>query len=324
MPKSVDLEIPSGGTDLPAAPTAPQAKPRQRRRWPGRRHDRYTVAPLVLISANLSLFLVFFVWPAAIGLAYSFTSYTGIGSAPFVGLDNYRRLLEDSAFFAALVRTLIFTAGMVPLTFVVSLATAVLLVSPYSRGKPVARIVFFLPWLVSPIIVGVIWRWMFGENFGLVNYVITSLGGKEVAWQSNGNLSLIIVIIAGAWTHTALNMLLFIAALKNVPTSYYEAASLDGAGSWAKFRYITLPAIAPTSFIIILLTTIGSMKEYALFKSLNDGGPGTENNLVVQYIYTMGFQRAQIGYASAASFVLLLLLMAIAVVQLIINNRKEA
>ena len=288
------------------------------------RYDRYTLAPLLLISANFTLFALFFVWPAAIGLAYSFTSYTGVGSAPFVGLDNYRHLFEDSAFFAALLRTLFFTAGAVPLTFVAALTTAVLLVSPYGRGKGVARVVFFLPWLVSPIIAGVIWRWLFGENFGFVNYVITSLGGKEVAWQSDANLSLIIVIIASAWGNTAFNMLLFVAALKNVPTSYYEAASLDGAGSWAKFRYITLPAIAPTSFIVILLSTLHTMKEYALFQSLNGGGPGSENNLIVQYIYETGFKRAQIGYASAASFALMFILMVLAVVQLIVNNRREA
>ncbi len=326
MTKSVDesTEMLDGGTDLPVAKPRTSLPLKSRRLWPRRRYDRYTIAPLLLISANFALFAIFFVWPAVIGLMYSFTSYTGVGTAPFVGLDNYRNLLEDSAFFAALLRTLIFTAGMVPLTFVASLSTAVLLVSPYSRGKTVARVAFFLPWLVSPIIAGVIWRWMFGENFGLINYVITSLGGKEVAWQSNANLSLIIVMIAGAWMGTAFNMLLFIAALKNVPTSYYEAASLDGAGSWAKFRYITLPAIAPTSFLVILLTTLHAMKEYALFQSLNGGGPGTENNLVVQYIYTMGFQQAQIGYASAASFVLMFILMAIAVAQLIVNKRKEA
>jgi alpha-1,4-digalacturonate transport system permease protein len=310
-------------TELPAA-TGPSPGPRSRRLWPRRRFDRYTLAPLMLISGNLTLFLVFFLWPAVIGLFYSFTSYTGVGTAPWVGLENYRNLLDDSAFFAALVRTLIFTAGMVPLTFVASLLTAVLLVSPYSRGKSVARVAFFLPWLVSPIIAGVIWRWLFGENFGFVNFVITSLGGPEVAWQSHANLSLLIVMFAAAWMNTAINMLLFVAALKNVPISYYEAASLDGAGSWAKFRYITLPAIAPTSFLVILLTTLGSMKEYGLFQSLNGGGPGTDNNLIVQYIYTMGFKRAQIGYASAASFILMLILMAIAIAQLIVNKRKEA
>lgn len=294
-------------------------------RWGRKRHrNRYTGAPLVLISTNLALFVLFFIWPAVTGLAYSFTSYTGVGSAPFVGLDNYERLFQDEAFYAALIRTLIFTAAVVPLAFVASLGTAVLLVSPHTKGKPVARVIFFLPWLISPIIAGVIWRWLFGENFGLANFVITSLGGEPVSWQSNANLSLIVVVVASVWGTTAFNMLLFVAALKNVPTAYYEAASLDGAGSWAKFRRITLPAIAPTSFIVVLLSVLDSMKEYALIRAVNDGGPGTANNLLVQYIYTKGFDRAQIGYASAASFILMLVLMALAIAQLLLNRRKDA
>jgi alpha-1,4-digalacturonate transport system permease protein len=258
------------------------------------------------------------------GLYYSFTSYTGVGRAPFVGLDNYHRLFADAAFYAALLRTLFFAVMAVPLSYLLALGLAVLLVSPYTKGKPVARVVFFVPWLISPILVGVIWRWIVGENFGLVNYVITSLGGDAVAWQSDANLSLVVVAIAAAWSGTAFSMLLFIAAIKNVPASYYEAAAIDGASPWQRFRYITLPGIAPTSFIVVLLSTIGSMKEYALFVALNGGGPGTENNLVVQYIFTTGFQRGQIGYASAASFVLMLILMAIALFQLFVNRRREA
>ncbi|MEU4161575.1 sugar ABC transporter permease [Actinoplanes sp. NPDC026670] len=287
-----------------------------------RRHNSYTLAPLILISVNLLLFLTFFVWPAIIGLAYSFTSYTGVGDAPWVGLENYQELIGDADFYAALLRTLIYTACVVPLMFVMSLGIAYLLVSPYAKGKTVARVIFFLPWLISPIIAGVIWRWLFGENFGLVNFVITELGGDPVSWQSNGDLSLMIVVIVATWAGTAFNMLLFIAALKNVPVSYYEAADLDGANAWQKFRKITLPAIAPTSFIVMLLSTLHAMKEYTYFVAVNDGGPGTENNLIVQYIYETGFKRAQIGYASAASFVLLLILVVVAVLQLIASRRK--
>jgi alpha-1,4-digalacturonate transport system permease protein len=294
-----------------------------RSRWrPKRKFNSYTAAPLLMISVNLALFLLFFVGPALIGLNYSFTSYTGVGPAPYVGLDNYERLLGDSAFYAALWRTLIFTACVVPLTFIASLGTAYLLVSPYAKGKTVARVIFFMPWLISPIIAGVIWRWLFGENFGLVNFIITELGGKALPWQSNADLSLFIVIIAATWANTAFNMLLFVAALKNVPTSYYEAADLDGANAWQKFRRITLPAIAPTSFIVVLLSILGNMKEYGLVVAVNAGGPGTDNNLIVQYIYTTGFGRAQIGYASAASFVLLLILVLLAVVQLLASRRK--
>ena len=315
MVDSVQAEPRSVSAGGEPAPTRP-------RWWPKRKLNSYTTAPLLMISINLVLFLLFFIWPAAIGLNYSFTSYTGVGPAPYVGLDNYERLVNDSAFYAALWRTLIYTGAVVPLTFVASLGTAYLLVSQHSKGKTVTRVVFFMPWLISPIIAGVIWRWLFGENFGLVNFVITELGGKALPWQSNANLSLIVVVIAATWMGTAFNMLLFVAALKNVPTSYYEAADLDGANAWQKFRRITLPAIAPTSFIVVLLSTLHTMKEYGLIFAINAGGPGTQNNLIVQYIYTTGFRKAQIGYASAASFVLLLILVIIAVVQLLVSRRK--
>ncbi|MFJ9347501.1 carbohydrate ABC transporter permease [Streptomyces sp. NPDC101237] len=289
---------------------------------PGRR-TTHTLAPLVLIAANVVLFALFFVWPAVIGLVYSFTDYTGVGAFRFIGLDNYQNLFGDSTFYDALFRTLLYTVLVVPLNFVLSLLIANLVVSRRAKGASIARVVFFVPWLISPIVVGVLWRWLFGENFGLINYVVEKLGGHAIAWQSNADLSLGVVVMAGAWWGTAFSMLLFIAAIKNVPTSYYEAASLDGAGPWRQFTSITLPSIAPTSFIVILLNTINAMKEYPLFVSLNNGGPGTSNNLLVQYIYQTGFNRGQIGYASAASFVLMLILMAVAVVQLVANRRME-
>ncbi|MFI7404208.1 carbohydrate ABC transporter permease [Streptomyces sp. NPDC049541] len=290
---------------------------------PPRRRSKYTLAPLVLIAANVVLFALFFVWPAVIGLVYSFTNYTGVGAFQFIGLDNYHNLFGDSTFYDALSRTLLYTVLFVPLNFALSLLAANLVVNKHAKGTSVARVIFFIPWLLSPIVVGVLWRWLFGENFGLVNYVIEKLGGSAVPWQSNADLSLLVVVMAASWMWTGFTMLLFIAAIKNVPVSYYEAASLDGAGPWRQFFSITLPSIAPTSFIVILLNTINAMKEYPVFVSLNNGGPGTSNNLLVQYIYQTGFQRGQIGYASAASFVLMLILMAVAVVQLIVNRRVE-
>ncbi|MGW2516953.1 carbohydrate ABC transporter permease [Streptomyces sp. NPDC001617] len=290
---------------------------------PPRRRSKYTLAPLVLIAANVVLFGLFFVWPAVIGLIYSFTNYTGVGAFQFIGLENYHNLFGDSTFYDALSRTLLYTVLFVPLNFAVSLLAANLVVSKHAKGSSVARVIFFIPWLLSPIVVGVLWRWMFGENFGLVNYVIEKFGGSAVPWQSNADLSLLVVVMAAAWSWTGFTMLLFIAAIKNVPVSYYEAASLDGAGPWRQFFSITLPSIAPTSFIVILLNTINAMKEYPVFVALNNGGPGTSNNLLVQYIYDTGFKRGQIGYASAASFVLMLILMAVAIIQLIVNRRVE-
>ncbi|WP_328430832.1 carbohydrate ABC transporter permease [Streptomyces sp. NBC_00453] len=290
---------------------------------PPSRRNSYTIAPLVLIAANVVLFALFFVWPAVIGLVYSFTNYTGVGAFQFIGLDNYHNLFGDSTFYDALTRTLLYAVLFVPLNFALSLLAANLMVSKHAKGTSVARVIFFIPWLLSPIVVGVLWRWLFGENFGLVNYVIEKLGGSAVPWQSDADLSLLVVVMAASWMWTGFTMLLFIAAIKNVPVSYYEAASLDGAGPWRQFISITLPSIAPTSFIVILLNTINAMKEYPVFVALNNGGPGTSNNLLVQYIYQTGFQRGQIGYASAASFVLMLILMAVAIIQLIVNRRVE-
>ncbi|WP_340374181.1 sugar ABC transporter permease [Streptomyces sp. SS7] len=290
---------------------------------PPRRRSKYTLAPLVLIAANVVLFALFFVWPAVIGLLYSFTNYTGVGTFQFIGLDNYDKLIGDSTFYDALTRTLLYAVLFVPLNFALSLLTANLLVNKHAKGGSVARVIFFIPWLLSPIVVGVLWRWLFGENFGLVNYLIEKLGGSAVPWQSNADLSLLVVVMAASWMWTGFSMLLFIAAIKNVPVSYYEAASLDGAGPWRQFFSITLPSIAPTSFIVVLLNTINAMKEYPVFVALNNGGPGTSNNLLVQYIYETGFKRGQIGYASAASFVLMIILMAVAIIQLMVNRRVE-
>lgn len=283
----------------------------------------YHVAPVLFTLPIMVLFVLFFVWPAGAALFYSFTNYRGRGSFDMVGLDNYIKLFHDPAFYAALGRTFIFAIFQVPLTYFISLLTASFLTSERTRGKLVGRLVFFMPWLISPIVVGVIWRWLFGESFGFINYVIERLAGTGPQWQSNANLSLAVVVFAAAWASTAFSMLLFISALKNVPAELVEAAQLDGATSTQIFWRIKMPAIRPTSFMVILLATLGAMKEFAMIQALNGGGPGTKNNLIVQYIYTTGFSRAKIGYASAASMVLLVILLALSLVQFGINARKD-
>lgn len=275
----------------------------------------FVATPLLLIAPAVVLFALFFVWPGALGVYYSFTSYRGVGTPRFIGVDNYAKLFGDTDFYHALSRTVVYAVFSVPLHYLISLLVAVLLVNQHSRGKSVARVVFFFPWLISPIVTGVVWRWLFGENFGFVNFLISTLHGTPQQWETNANLSLGVVLFASTWAGTAFNMLLFMAALKNIPRSYLEAASIDGASSWQRFLRITWPLLAPTSFLVVLLSTIGSMKEFAMIQALNSGGPGTSNTLMVQYIYRTGFQRADIGYASAASFVLMIVLLIIALVQ---------
>lgn len=290
----------------------------RRRTRPGQ-----TLVPLLFIAIAFVLFCVFFVGPGALGLYYSFTDYRGVGSPRWVGLDNYQRLFADEQFYAVLGRTLTYTVLSVPVHVVVALGIALLLTSAATRFQTVARVIFFIPWLISPIVAGVIWRWLFGENFGLINYLFTVVNLPTQRWETDGNLSLLVLILAGTWGGTAFNMLLFIAALKNIPKSYLEAAEIDGATSSQRFFRIVLPLLRPTMFLVVLLGTLGAMKEFALVQALNGGGPGTQNMFMVQYIYRTGFERAQIGYASAVSMVLMGILVVIAIIQMRFDRRED-
>lgn len=300
-----------------------QGRGTHRVRRPRRRSTTFILAPLSFIAVAVVLFALFFVWPGALGLWYSFTDYSGVGTAEFIGADNYIELAQDPDFYAVLGRTFLYTVLSVPLHFVAALGIAMLLTSTQAKGKATARIIFFLPWLISPIVAGVIWKWLFGENFGMVNYLISLFGGAGLNWETDPTLALVLILIVSTWGGTAFNMLLFIAAIRNIPQSYLEAAQLDGASSWQRFYRIVLPLLRPTSFMVVLLTTIGSMKEFAMVQALNGGGPGTSNMFMVQYIYRTGFERADVGYASAASMVLMVILIVIAIIQLQFDKRND-
>lgn len=300
--------------------TVSPASPARRRRI---RRPGQTIAPLIFISAAIVLFVLFFLGPGILGLYYSFTDYSGVGDPEWVGVANYLKLFDDEQFYSSLTRTVLYTVLAVPVHYVVALGISLLLTSAATRFRTAARVIFFVPWLISPIVIGVIWRWMFGENFGLINYALSLIGVPGQSWETDGSLALAVIIIAGAWGGTAFTMLLFIAALRNIPKSYLEAASIDGATASQKFFRITLPLLRPTSFMVILLGTLGAMKEFAMVQALNGGGPGTENMLMVQYIYQTGFQRAQIGYASAVSMVLMVILIVIALVQMRFDKRED-
>lgn len=296
----------------------PAMSRRRRVRKPGQ-----TLAPLIFITAAIVLFVLFFLGPGILGLYYSFTDYSGVGEPEWIGVANYLKLFEDDQFYSSLSRTVIYTVIAVPVHYCIALGISLLLTSTATRFRTAARVIFFLPWLISPIVVGVIWRWMFGENFGLINYVLSVLRLPQQQWETNGDLALAVVIIAGAWGGTAFTMLLFIAAIRNIPKSYLEAAELDGASGPQRFFRIVFPLLRPTSFMVILLGTLGAMKEFAMIQALNGGGPGTENMLMVQYIYQTGFQRAKIGYASAVSMVLMVILIIIALIQMRFDRRED-
>lgn len=310
-------------TVINAKPEPQQVHKKKKKYRPGRLTRSQAIASAVFLSGAFVLFVLFFLWPGALSLYYSLTDYRGVGTPNFIGIENYQTLFQDAAFAQSFKRTFVYAALAVPAMYVASLSVAAVLTTSHAKGKATARVLVFLPWLISPIVTGVIWRWLFGENFGFVNFLLTEIGLNPQKWQTDPTLALLLIVIVGTWGGTAFNMLLFMTALRNIPQSYLEAAQLDGANAWLRFRKITLPLLAPTSFMVILLSTIGSIKEFAMVQALNAGGPGTQNMLMVQYIYRTGFERAQIGYASAASMVLLVVLVTVALIQMRFDRKSD-
>lgn len=278
---------------------------------------------LIFTGTNIILFVLFFLLPAILGFYYSLTDYRGYSDANFIGFANYVELFQDPTFYKALFRTFQYMVIVVPLNYVISLSVALLLNSDYVKGKTIGKVIIFLPWTISGIIAGVIWKWLFGEHFGFINYILSVIGQEPISWFTNANAALSVLVIAAIWGGTAFNMLQFTNSLKNIPASLYEAAEMDGANAWQKFRNITLPALRPTSFMILLLSSIGAMKEFALVQSLTNGGPGTDNVFIVQYIYDTGFGRNRVGYASATSMILFVILLIFGLIQLRLGGQKN-
>lgn len=181
---------------------------------------------------NILFFLVFFVAPAIVGVWYSLTNYNGFKQMDFVGLSNYIKLFRDPEFYKTLWQTILYSIVSVPLGYAVALGLGLLLSSEKIKGITILRILIYWPILLSTIMVGLTWRWIFGESFGLINYLLQCIGLDGIKWATNPTAAFVTTIIAGIWSGCGTNMLIFIGALKQVPGELLEAANLDGANKW--------------------------------------------------------------------------------------------
>lgn len=288
-----------------------------------RKTDRYFKWALLFCTPNIILFVIFFLIPAVIGVWFSFTNYNGLNRLDFIGLDNYTRIFSDSEYFSVLLNTIKFTIVNVPVGYIVALGLALILCNDKIRGNSITRILIYWPTLLSSIMVGVTWKWLFSESFGFVNYFLIVAGLEPVKWFSNPVSAFITTIVATAWSGCGVNMLIFIGALKQIPVDQYEAARIDGASPWQQFRVITLPALKPVSYMVILLSIVNSFKVFAMPLTLTNGGPGTATTYMIQYIYQTGFERLNVGYSSAASMIMFVLLMIVSFIQTRLNAKSE-
>lgn len=260
-------------------------------------------------------FLIITVLPVIMTFVYSLTDKNMMSrTTNFIGIQNFILLLSDRTFLNTMWQTLEFTLLLIPSNLVLTLGLASLLKDKF-RGCGFFRTAVFTPVVTSVVVWGVLWKYIFQSDNGLINSILKMVGIAGPQWLMNLKMAIPISVFVTLVKGLGMNMVIFIGAMLDVPKDYYEAAELDGANKVQQFFKITLPNIAPSIFLVLILTTIGSLKVFGQIKALTNGGPGTSSYVMVFYIYQMAFQSYKFGYASAASVILFLIIVALTILQ---------
>ncbi len=267
------------------------------------------------VAPALILFTIFFFVPLVLSLYLSFTNYDGWKTMDFVGIKNYIKLFKDMDFYKSLGRTFVYTLFSLPFKVIVPLLIAALVTSELLKGKTFARTLIYLPVLLSSLVVGITINWMFGQEYGLINFLIQNFGGTALEWAMISKLATFVISFASNWASTGFYMIMFIGGINNISKELYEAANVDGATKVKAFLKITIPMLSPTIFLVVLLSTVNLLKEYALVQGITMGGPGSSTKFIVQYIFDKGFTQYQYGYASAIGAIVMVIFIIIALVQ---------
>nr|MBC9203130.1 sugar ABC transporter permease [Paenibacillus sp. PL91] len=266
-------------------------------------------------------YIIFLFGPIVYAFVMSFTNWSLFGNTAYIGLDNYiYAMRDDPVFWDTVVNTVYFSAGLVPLNIVLSLLLAMLLKRKI-WGIGLFRTAIFTPVVVSLVVWGIVWKFIFSTDGGLVNLLIRTFGGTEIAWLFSETWTMPTVIVVSALKGVGMNMVIFLAALHDVPKDYYEASKIDGASRWETFKSITLPMITPAVFMITIITVIGSLKVFGQIYVMTGGGPGTSTYVMVFYIFKQAFRSYEFGYASALAFILFSIILVLTLIQWKLRKR---
>jgi len=272
-----------------------------------------------LLPALLPL-LIFRVLPMIASVGVSLTEWNLLRPPVLVGLDNYLGLLSDKNFHRALVNTLYYMVGYLPLVLGGALATAVLLNSKL-KGSSFFRGVYFLPVVTSWVVVALLWKWLLSPEGGMVNYLLSLVGIDGPGWWTDRSWAMPSIILASAWKDLGFSMLILLAGLQNIPEHLYEAARIDGAGRWQRLRYITLPLLTPFIFFAMVLAMIGAFQVFDQVWIMTEGGPAGATTVVMEQVVKNAFKYGLMGEASAMSWVLFAIILSFTVVQLRAQKR---
>lgn len=269
----------------------------------------------LLIAPKILLMAAVLILPFMGSVYVSLHEWTPLAAEqPFVGLDNYVRLLSDDVFHNALINTASYSLALILIDVPIALGLALLL-DMNLRGTRIYSASIFLPVVVSWVVVSLIWSWLYNPDYGMINSFLGLFGSEGLSWLNSRQTSLASIIIMSIWKHIGFNMVIFLAGLKGIPNTYYEAAAVDGAKRWDRFRYITLPLLKPTSFFVVVVTLIFSFRLFTQVFVMTGGGPVNSSISIVYYFWQQGFQEFNMGYASAIAVVLFVIVFVFSILQ---------
>nr|WP_312471331.1 sugar ABC transporter permease [Neobacillus sp.] len=282
---------------------------------------KYSFTSLVFILPAIVPLIIFWIYPMGKSLLISFTDWDYISPEyEFVGLGNYIDLLTEPAFYAVLLNTVIFSMGVVIPCVVGGLLLA-LLVSGNGKGMGIYRTLIFSPWVTPTVAVSIVWSWIYEPKVGLANYLLNVLQLPGLDWTSSSTWAMPAVIIVSIWKGVGWSMIFYLNALKKVPVSLYEAASLDGASRWRQFLHITLPFISPTTLFLTVITTIDTLQAYDQIQVLTQGGPAGSTRTMLYFYYQTAFEQFNMGKATATAILLVMITAAFSFIQFVLSKR---
>ncbi len=282
------------------------------------RRGSLTIA--VFLLPTIVGFILFSFTPILRSLYLSFTSWDILQPAEWVGIENYRQLLASEEFWRVVGNTAEYIVLYIPLMLASSLAVASLLNRRF-RGVLVYKVLFFLPVLTSWVAGSLIWRWILNYRYGIVNVLLGFVGIKGPAWLDDRLWAMPGIVLASVWKDVGFFALIFLGALKGINTDYYEAAAIDGATPWQRFRHITLPLVSPTTFFVLVTSIINSFQVFAQVMIMTDAGPAGATQVIIERIYRYAFQFYKMGYASTLSWVLFAMVFVVTYIQWHLQKR---
>lgn len=278
----------------------------------------FFILPAIIFILGLTLYPMFYVF------YLSFTdAHLLYPDKNFIGIQNYQNLFSSSIFWKIMQNTFIFVFSCVLLQFGLGLILALAL-NQKLRGKVLVRVLLLISWVIPGIIIGLIWQWMFvGGRYGLINYFLVKFGFHPLEWLSQPFSAMMAIIIANTWRGVAFSMIIELAALQTIPDELYEAANVDGARTWEKFRYVTLPYLMPTILINIIMITLFTFNVFDIVMSLTGGGPVRATEVISLYMYKEAFTFFNIGNASAIAMTMFLINIIFTLIYIKILRQEE-